>query len=91
MRPVKMGKNGKTPTAPAGAGSGRRLGVILRLWTKKSRRIERREEEEVYLHGELDRGLGGVLIDWGATAFGGRLWLKFRMPDGHVVTIYTNR
>jgi len=79
---VKIGRNGKTPTAPAGAGSGRRLGVTLRLWTKKERR------EEVSLYGELDRALGGVLIDWGVTAFGGRLWLKFRMPDGRIVTIY---
>ena len=82
-----MGEKGKTPTALSGAGSGRRLGVILRLWTKK----EHEEEHEVYLHGELDRGLGGVLVDWGVTAFGGRLWLKFRMPDGRIVTIYANR
>lgn len=49
------------------------------------------EVDEVYLYGEdLDKVIGGKLIDWGLTAFGGRLWMRFEMPDGRIVAVYTD-
>ena len=53
--------------------------------TKVPRNVKK---EEVYWYGELDNAVGGRLIEWGTTEIDGCRWLKFRMPDGRIVTVF---
>jgi len=56
---------------------------------RKARRArEGAQKEEVYWYGELDNAIGGKLIEWGVTKYDGCRWLKFKMPDGRIVTVF---
>jgi hypothetical protein len=79
MRPVKMGKNGKTPAPTEVGARAAGLGVTP---------ADRVAKKETYWYGELDNAIGGRLVRWGVTEVDGCRWLEFEMPDGRIVTVF---